>query len=166
MDHIILRVIKDKNIFLRLYLDDYSNYARVYCLKNKSGTAGIFKRHINIIGNPLGESIERLQYDKGTEYLNGEIFEFASEKGIEILPFLINVHELNGVAEQYNRSAMNIARCLLKEARVNKIYWPEAITTAAYLENRTIANTCENKTLFEIYSGMKPKINHLKIYGS
>ena len=45
------------------------------------------------------------------------------------------------------------------------MYWPEAIS-AAYLKNRTIANTCENKTPLEIYFGIKPKASHLKIYGS
>ncbi len=40
------------------------------------------------------------------------------------------------------------------------------MTTVAYLKNRTIANTCENKTPFEIYFRVKPKANHFKIYGS
>jgi len=156
---------KGEKYFLT-FIDDYSKCARIYCLKNKSETAEIFKSHVNFVENQIGKPVRRLQCDKGTEYINKEIFEFASKKGIEILPCPTNVHELNGVAERYNRSAMDIARCLLKDARIDKMYWPEAISTAAYLKNRTVANTSENKTPFEIYFGIKPKASHLKIYGS
>ena len=76
------------------------------------------------------------------------------------------VHELNGVAETYNRSITDMTRCLLKEAKVNRLYWPEIIRAAAYLKNRTIANTIENKSPFEIFFNKKPDVKHLKIYGS
>lgn len=108
---------KGENYFLTL-IHDYSKCARVYCLKNKSETVGIFCT-----------SIKRLKCDKGTEHVNGEIFEFASQKGIEILSCPTNFHEFNGVVERYNRLAMDIARCPQKEAVVNKIYWPEVIST-------------------------------------
>ena len=54
----------------------------------------------------------------------------------------------------------------MHEAKMNLIYWPEVIKTVAYLKNRTIANTTENKTPFEILFGIKPNVKHLKIYGS
>ena len=38
--------------------------------------------------------------------------------------------------------------------------------TVAYLKNRTIANTQENKTPFEIFFGKKPNVEHMKIYSS
>ena len=39
------------------------------------------------------------------------------------------------------------------------------VKTAAYLKNRVIANTVENKTPFEIFFGKKPNINSLRLYG-
>jgi len=39
-----------------------------------------------------------------------------------MLPCPTDVYELNGVAERYNRSAMDTARCLIKEARMNKYF--------------------------------------------
>ena len=56
------------------------------------------------------------------------------------------VHELNGTAERFNRTIMNMARCLLAEAKVHKCYWPEIICAATYLQNRMLANTIERKT--------------------
>ena len=61
---------------------------------------------------------------------------------------------------------MNTARCLLSDAKLNLIYWPEVIKTTAYLKNRIITNTIEKKTPYEIMMGEKPDISNLKIYGS
>ena len=83
-----------------------------------------------------------------------------------MIPCPLYVHELNGVAERYNRSIMDMARCLLKEAKVNRMYWPEIIKAVAYLKNTIIANTIENKSPFEIFFKEKRNVNHLKIYGS
>jgi hypothetical protein len=32
-------------------------------------------------------------------------------------------------------------RCLIKEAKVNRMIWPEVVKAAAYLKNRALANT-------------------------
>ena len=53
---------------------------------------------------------------------------------------------------------MDTARCLLTEAQVHKRYWPEMVCAAAYLKNRTLANTIERKTLFEIFFKIKPNV--------
>lgn len=46
---------------------------------------------------------------------------------------------------------MDLARCLFQDSMLRKRYWPEMVRTAAYLKNRLIANTVENKTPFEIF---------------
>lgn len=45
------------------------------------------------------------------------------------------VHELNGVADRYNRSAMDIGRCLMREVNVHRRYKLEVMSTVAYLKN-------------------------------
>ena len=100
------------------------------------------------------------------EYLNKEIYQFINEKGIELLPCPPCVHQLNGVAERFNRSTMDIGRCLLREAKIPLRYWPAIVKTVSYLKNRTIANLNENKTPFDIFFGNKPNVKNLKIYGS
>lgn len=148
------------------FIDDYSKCTRIFCIKSKSETASCFIEFVNLVENKFNKRVKKLQCDNGKEYLNKEIYDFIRQKGIELLPCPPYVHELNGVAERYNRSAMDIGRCLMREAKIHRRYWPEAIKTAAYLKNRTIANTVENKTPYEIFFGMKPNVEHLKIYGS
>ena len=140
------------------FIDDYSKCAKIYCIKRKSETANCFKEFVNLVENRFNKRIKKLRCDNGKEYMNNEIYNFARDKGIEILPSPPYVHELNGVAERYNRSAMNMGRCLAKEAKINHKYWPEIMKTVSYLKNRTIANTHENQTPFEIFCGKKPSV--------
>jgi len=119
-----------------------------------------------MVENLTGKKIKRLRCDNGKEYLNKDIYRLVREKDILMEPCPPYVHQLNGTAERYNRSIMNTARCLLSEAKVNHRFWPEVIKTAAYLKNRTLANTLENKTPHEILTGKKPNISNLRLYGS
>ena len=61
---------------------------------------------------------------------------------------------------------METARCFLDYAKIHNRFWPEVIQTAVYLKNRTLANTFEKKTPYEIMMGEKPDIRNLKLYGS
>ena len=96
---------------------------------------------VHLLKNQFKKGIKKLQCDNGREYLNKEIYNFAKYKGVEILPCPPYVRELNGVAERYNRSAMDMSRCLMREAKIRNRYWPEIMTTIAYSKNHTIANT-------------------------
>ncbi|CAH2097574.1 unnamed protein product [Euphydryas editha] len=110
--------------------------------------------------------IKELRCDNGKEYINARVLKFTREKGILIKPCPAYVHELNGTAERYNRSLMDMGRCLLSEAKVERKYWPEVIKSAAYLKNRTLTNTIERKTPYEIFFKRKPSVKNLKLYGS
>ena len=147
-------------------IDDYSKLARVYPIKTKAEVYECFVDYINVVENLTGKKIKTVVCDNGKEYMNANIYRLFREKGITMKPCPPYVHELNGVAERYNRSVMDTARCLLKEADVSRMYWPEIIKAAAYLKNRTLANTLVEKTPYEIFFGEKPDIKYLKIYGS
>ena len=147
-------------------MNDYSKCPRIFCIKSKVETASYFIEFVNQAENIFNKKVKKLRCDNGKEYLNREIYDFIKTKGIQLLPCPPYVHELNGVVGRYNRSAIDIGRCLIREARIHRRYWPEIIKTVAYLKNRTIANTQENKTPYEIFFGTKPDVEHLKIYGS
>lgn len=53
----------------------------------------------------------------------------------------------------------------MMDAKIPRKYWPEVIKTAAYLKNRTLANTIEKLTPYEIFFRKKPNVVYLKIYG-
>ena len=149
------------------FVDDLSRLAVVFTIKSKAEVYECFKNYLNKVENLTGKTVKKLRCDNGKEYLNGQIYDLASEKGIEIEPCPPHVHELNGVAEKFNRDVMNSARCLLYEAGVNKIYWPEVVKTACYIKNRVFSSsTLENKTPFELFFNKRPNLSNLKLYGS
>ena len=148
------------------FIDDYSKLAKIYCIKSKSEVYNCFVDYVNQVENLTNKRIKVLRCDNGREYINSNVFKFAREKGICVKPSPPYVHELNGVAERYNRSIMDMSRCLLAEAKVNRIFWPEVVKAATYLKNRSLANTFERKTPYEIFFNKKPSAKYLKLYGS
>jgi hypothetical protein len=61
---------------------------------------------------------------------------------------------------------MVVARCLLVEAQVHKRYWSKIMCAAVYLKNRTLTNTIEKKTPYEIFFKRKPNVTNLRLHGS
>jgi len=148
------------------FIDDYSKLCKVYCISSKNQVYDCLVQYINEIENLTGKRIKKVRCDNGREYLNSKFYQFAREKGIQINTCPPYVHELNGTAERFNRSIMDMARCLMAEAKVKRIFWPECVIAAAYLKNRILANTEEKKTPYEIFFKKKPNVRNLRLYGS
>ncbi|KAL7301770.1 hypothetical protein TKK_0005761 [Trichogramma kaykai] len=148
------------------FIDDYSKLARIYCIKSKDEVFDCLTQFVNECETKMEKKVKTIRCDNGKEYLNNRFFKFACDKGIYINNCPPYTHELNGTAERFNRTIMNTARCLLADAGVQKRFWPEIVCAATYLKNRTLANTVENKTPYEIFFNKKPNVENLKLYGS
>ena len=61
---------------------------------------------------------------------------------------------------------MEMTRCLLFEKKMPKCFWAEAVNTVMYLLNRLPTKAVKNKTSFEAWYGVKPAVEHLKVFGS
>lgn len=73
---------------------------------------------------------------------------------------------MNYAGQPRNIIDLDIPRCLLSEAKVNRRFWSEIVRTGVYLKSRKIVNIIENKTLFEIVFITKTSIECLRLYGS
>ncbi|GBP60658.1 Retrovirus-related Pol polyprotein from transposon TNT 1-94 [Eumeta japonica] len=62
----------------------------------------------------------------------------------------------NGLAERMNRTLMERARCMLINSDLQKSYWAEAVSTAAYITNRCPTRALSYATPEEMWSGKKP----------
>ncbi|KAF2890836.1 hypothetical protein ILUMI_15337, partial [Ignelater luminosus] len=148
------------------FVEDFSKIAVVYCIKHKSEVFNRFVEYIKLMQNQTGKKIKEIHCDNGREYINKDFFRLAKAEGIYLRTGPPHTHEFNGVAEKYNRTIMNRARCLLSEAKIDKSYWPECVYTAAYIGNRLLANTKIRKTLYEIFFNKKPDVSNSRLYGS
>ncbi len=55
---------------------------------------------------------------------------------------------------------------MLLDANLPKSFWAEAVSTAAYLRNRSPTTKLESMTPHQAWFGRKPGITHLRVFGS
>ncbi|CAL8157373.1 unnamed protein product [Prunus armeniaca] len=72
----------------------------------------------------------------------------------------------NGVAERKNRTIVEMAKCMMFEKSMPLEFWAEAVNTVVYILNRCPTKALDKKTPFEAYSGRKPGLKHLRVFGS
>lgn len=72
----------------------------------------------------------------------------------------------NGVAERMNRTLVECARAMLNDASLPNKYWGDAVLHAAHIINRLPTRALDsNTTPHEAYTGNKPSLSHLRIFG-
>nr|GEU36887.1 retrovirus-related Pol polyprotein from transposon TNT 1-94 [Tanacetum cinerariifolium] len=71
-----------------------------------------------------------------------------------------------GKSRSKNRTVMEMARSMLYEKNLPKTFWAEAVATSVYLLNKLATKAVSGKTPIEAWSGIKPSIQHLKVFGS
>ena len=152
-----------RKYFLTL-IDDYSRYLVLYLLRDKSQAKDCIKSYVRMVENKFGRKPWIIRSDRGGEFVNKELKQFYSDEGIEMQLTAGYSPEQNGVAERRNRYLQEMAMCMLLDAGLEKQYWGEAVAAAAYIQNRLPSRTV-HKTPFELWSGQKPDIGHLKVFG-
>ena len=64
-----------------------------------------------------------------------------------------------------NRTLVEAVRSLLADATLLHRFWAEALSTAVYLRNRSPTTAVEGNTPFEAWTGQKPNVGHLRVFG-
>jgi len=73
----------------------------------------------------------------------------------------------NGVAERLNRVLVEMARTMMRHKDVNQDLWADAIKTAVYIKNRVTSRALPiGKTPFELWTGNKLDVSHMRVFGS
>ncbi|GBP23597.1 Retrovirus-related Pol polyprotein from transposon TNT 1-94 [Eumeta japonica] len=65
-----------------------------------------------------------------------------------------------------NRTIIEKAKCMINDAMMDKKFWAEACNTAVYLHNRTVSYVLNGKTPYKLWTGVKPNLSNLRIFGS
>ncbi|GBP95218.1 Retrovirus-related Pol polyprotein from transposon TNT 1-94 [Eumeta japonica] len=147
------------------FIDDYTRKVYVYFLHNKSEVFLKFKEYKALVENQLNFKIKCLRSDNGREYLSNDFSNYLKKSGIIHQTSNSYTPQQNGLAERMNRTLMERARCMLINSDLQKSYWAEAVSTAAYITNRCPTRALSYATPEEMWSGKKPDVSHLKIFG-
>ncbi len=107
-----------------------------------------------------------LRSDNGAEFTNKAFDSYLRKHGIVRQLTVPYTPQQNGVAERFNRTLVEMAKCMLNGANLDETLWAEALYTAAYLRNRSPTKALPNSTPYEEFCGSKPKVSHLKVFGS
>ena len=67
--------------------------------------------------------------------MNQDLVTWCLDKGIEIHTTVLYMSEQNGIAEQYNRTMVELGRAMLLACETPKELWPEAFDHACYIHN-------------------------------
>jgi len=101
---------------------------------------------------------------RGRIFLN-EFNEYLKEHGIQRKYSCSYSPQQNGVAKRKNKHIAEIARAMLNEKNLPNYFWAEAVATTVYIMNRTPTMIVHGMTPEEKYTGKKPNVSHLKVFG-
>ena len=123
-----------------------------------------------MIKNQFQANIQILHSDNGTEYFNKTLGEFLKNHGILHKSTCSNTPQQNGIAERKNRHILEVARALMINSNVPKIFWGDAVLTATYLIHRMpsrVLNYITPLTKFKEFYPLSYLENNLplKIFG-
>ncbi|XXG89956.1 hypothetical protein AAC387_Pa12g1836 [Persea americana] len=153
------------NRYIITFIDDFSRKLWVFFIKEKSAAFTTFKNFKARVEVESGCKIKTLRSDRGGEYTSKEFQEYCRQWGIRHQFTTAYTPQQNGIAERKNRTILDMTRIMLKEKGLPKEYWAEAAACIAYLLNRCPTKSVRNKTPQEAWSGHKPSLAHLKIFG-
>lgn len=146
-------------------VDDYTRRCFSFFLATKSETFEKFVEFKQRRENELNLKIKRVRSDNGGEFIKRDFIELFKNEGIKWELTVPYTPQSNGVVERRNRTLTEKARTLLIESGLSKKFWAEAYSTATYVYNSTTPIPPEGKTPMELWTGRKPSVSHMRVFG-
>lgn len=145
--------------------DDYSNYRTLYFVKTKDEIKHCLEDFFNKGENTTGNKVKTLRTDNELEFINKDVKELCSKRGIIHQTTVTYTPEQNGKSERENRTLVEAARTMIHAKNLPKKLWAEADHTAAFVLNRT-GKGKEGKSPYELWANKDFNIYQLKAFGS
>ncbi|KAK0594627.1 hypothetical protein LWI29_010132 [Acer saccharum] len=146
------------------FTDDYSRFGYVYLMRHKSNAFDIFKAFKAEVENQLEKHIKILRSDRGGEYLSGEFQQYLIDNEIVSQFSAPGTPQQNGVSERRNRTLLDMVRSMLSYSTLPISFWGYALQTAIYILN-DVPSKSVPQTPHELWTGHKPSLQHLRIFG-
>jgi hypothetical protein len=147
------------------FIDDHTRHVWVYILKHKHEVFRRFQEWKAQVEKSSGRQIKALRSDNGGEYTSHEFESYLTKEGIKRELTIPHTPEQNGVAERLNRTLIEGVRTMLADSKLPHRFWAEALSTSVYLRNRSPTKALEGVTPHEAWSGSKPDVRSLRIFG-
>lgn len=153
------------NRYFFLLVDDFSRVMWIYMLKNKSEALEAFKKFHIMVENGRDERIKVLRTDRGGEFVSNDFKAYCEQVGITRHFTTPYTPQQNGVVERRNRTVVEMARSYLKQMKLPPGLWAEAVRHSVYVLNRLPTRALTGQTPYEAWTGLKPDISHIRVFG-
>lgn len=150
--------------YILVSFDDFTRFTWVFFLRLKFEMASELIDFIKGIEVLITLPGKRIRSDNGSEFTNGTIEKFLTEKGIDHNFPAPYTPQQNGVVERRNRALVEAPRSMLNFANLPLYLWAEAVSTTCFTQNRSIINRRLNMTPYEALNGRKPGISFLHVF--
>jgi hypothetical protein len=151
--------------YIMTFIDDFSNYAYTYFLKNKSDAFQTFLEYQAEVERYTGKKIKALRSDNGGEYISDAFSKHLTSCGIHHHFTAPYTPSQNGVAERFNRTIKSAMRSVMHESHLPNGFWADATAYVTYTRNRVPSAAIPGKTPYELWTGRKPNLSHLRPFG-
>ena len=152
--------------YFLLIIDDFSQLIWVAMLQCKSDAFEAFKRFKNLAETEKGLKIKTLRSDRGGEFNLDKFSKFCLEHGIKRQLTAPYSPQQNGIVERKNKTVMSMVRAMLKAKDLPRELWGEAVSTTVYILNRSLTKSLQGQTPHEKWTGRRPSVDHMRIFGS
>jgi transposase InsO family protein len=147
------------------FIDDHTRKVWVYFMKHKGEVFQHFLNFKTMVEKEKGVSIKCLRSDGGGEYFSNEFSEYLKEHGIQRKYSCSCSPQQNGIAKRKNMHITEITGAMLNEMNLPNYFWAKAVTTIVYIMNRTPTTVIHGMTHEEKFTGKKPDVSHLIMFG-
>ena len=147
------------------FLDDHTRYIWVYILKHKGEVFQKFREWKALVEKSTECKVKTLRCDNGGEYTSAKFIAYLTQEGIKHELTTPHTPQQNGAAERLNRTLIEGVHTMLADSKLPHKFWAEALSTYAYLRNRSPTKLLSGITPHEAWYGSKPDVSSIRIFG-
>jgi transposase InsO family protein len=156
----------DGKLYALVIVDAKCRYPVGRLLKSKDEVGAMVRDVVSMLERQSGLKAKHFRSDNGTEFVNSVMNEFCQRNGIIHETTVPYTPEQNGIAERAIAVLFEMIRSMLHTTNLDLRYWGEAFMYAVHIRSLMLTSSLKEKVPYEAWTGRKPDVSHLRIFGS
>jgi len=143
-------------------VDDYSRYTWIFPLKQKYEVVKVLENFVAFVQTQFETTIKIIS-DNGTDFF---MTNFFVNKGIVHQTLCFNTSQQNSIVERKHGHLLDVARALMIQSHLPKIYWSYSVIHIAHIINMLPTPILNHSSSHEMLYKIEADFNGLKVFGS
>lgn len=151
--------------YVLVVVDVHTRYIYTKIIKQKSNAPQHIISLITQAQTQKEKKLKRLHSDGAKELMSEELLSYLRSNGTIKSETTAYTPQHNGIVERANRTIMEMVRAMMYHACAYLPFWGEAVHAATHILRRSLARGHPSKSPMELYTGIKPNISNLHVFG-